>query len=247
MKHKSIGIVIILLLLLLSACGKDKYEPFTPLSKVTVSPEREAAVQAALNGGTVPQPQPTAAAVSDAGTENLPSFDEDSFFAEVDAPAQKQVPTEAVPFAPDPTQTSPTAIPEPTATKPYDPNIMMYGTNEYGLTTYTLQEGEDLVCLGRRFNVSVASLLAQNGLSSPDEAPAGTVIALPASPDGWKMTDGYGRRILVLHPATYITETGDNLFSIACKYGDVRPEDIAVQNTLVLGEPLRAGMQISIP
>ena len=51
MKHKSIGIVIILLLLLLSACGKDKYEPFTPLSKVTVSPEREAAVQAALNGG----------------------------------------------------------------------------------------------------------------------------------------------------------------------------------------------------
>ena len=35
--------------------------------------------------------------------------------------------------------------------------------------------------------------------------------------------------------------------SIACKYGDVLPEDIAVKNTLVLGEPLNAGMKIIIP
>lgn len=246
MKRKIIGIGIILLLLLLSACSKDKYEPFTPLSKVTVSPEREAAVQAALNGGTVPQPKPTEAAPVQ-GTENLPSFDEDSFFAEVDAPSGKTIPTEAAPFAPDPTKAAPTAIPEPTATKPYDPNIMMYGKNASGLTTYTLQEGEDLVCLGRRFNVSVSSLLAQNGLTSPDDAAAGTVITLPDSPESWKMTDGYGRRMLVLHPATYTTASGDNLFSIACKYGDVLPEDIAVKNTLVLGEPLRTGMQIIIP
>ena len=243
---KTIGTGIILLLLLLSACSKDKYEPFTPLSKVTVSPEREAAVQAALNGGTVPQPKPTEAA-PDEETQNLPSFDEDSFFAEVDAPSGKKIPTEAAPFAPEPTQAGPTAVPEPTATKPYDPNIMMYGTNEYGQTTYTLQEGEDLICLGRRFNVSVSSLLAQNGLESPDDAVTGDVIVLPDSPDAWKMVDGYGRRILVLHPAVYTTEAGDNLFSIACKYGDVLPEDIAVKNTLVLGEPLRAGMQISIP
>ena len=57
MNRKTIGIGIIILMLLLSACSKDKYEPFTPLSKVTVSPEREAAVQAALNGEAVPQPQ----------------------------------------------------------------------------------------------------------------------------------------------------------------------------------------------
>ena len=246
MRRNVIGIGIILLLLLLSACSKDKYEPFTPLSKVTVSPEREAAVQAALNGGTVPQPQPTAA-VPDTETELLPTFDEDSFFAEVDAPAPKQIPTEAAPFEPEPTEVPPTPIPEPTATKPYDPNIMMYGTNERGLTTYTLQEGEDLICLGRRFNVSVPALLAQNGLASPDDAAAGTEIVLPESPDGWKLTDGYGRRMLILHPATYTTEAGDNLFSIACKYGDVRPEDLAVKNTLVLGEPLSAGLQISIP
>ena len=246
MKRKTIGIGIILLLLLLSACSKDKYEPFTPLSKVTVSPEREAAVQAALNGGTVPQPKPTEAAPAK-GTEDLPSFDEDSFFAEVDAPSGKTIATEAAPFEPEPIQSGPTAIPEPTPTKPYDPNIMMYGMNESGLTTYTLQEGEDLVCLGRRFNVSVNTLLAQNGMTSPDEAGTGDVIVLPENPEAWKMTDGYGRRILVLHPAAYTIESGDTLFSIACKYGDVRPEDIAVQNTLVLGEPLRAGMQISIP
>ena len=246
MNRKTIGIGIIILLLLLSACSKDKYEPFTPLSKVTVSPEREAAVQAALNGEAVPQPQPTAAAPVEE-PENLPTFDENSFFAEVDAPTEKQIPTEAAPFEPEPTEVPPTPIPEPTATKPYDPNIMMYGTNERGLTTYTLQAGEDLVCLGRRFNVSVSTLLTQNGLTSPDDAVTGTVIVLPEYADGWKMVDGYGRRILVRHPAVYTTEAGDNLFSIACKYGDVLPEDIAVENTLVLGEPLRAGMVISIP
>ena len=53
--------------------------------------------------------------------------------------------------------------------------------------------------------------------------------------------------MLILHPATYTTEPGDNLFSIACKYGDVRPEDLALKNTLVLGEPLSAGLQITIP
>lgn len=247
MSRKSIGIGIILMLLLLSACSKDKYEPFTPLSKVTVSPEREAAVQAALNGEAVPQPPQPTAAVPDVAAEPLPTFDENSFFAEVDAPTPKQIPTEAAPFEPEPTQVPPTPIPEPTATKPYDPNIMMYGTNERGLTTYKLQEGEDLVCLGRRFNVSISSILTQNGLSSPDEAAAGDVITLPESPEAWKLTEGYGRRMLVLHPAAYITEAGDNLFSIACKYGDVLPEDIAVKNTLVLGEPLNAGMKIIIP
>ena len=48
MKRKIFGIFILLLLtMLLCACGgRNQYVPFTPLSKVTVSPERDAAVQA---------------------------------------------------------------------------------------------------------------------------------------------------------------------------------------------------------
>ena len=243
---RSCIVLFLLMLLGLSACSKDKYEPFQPLSKVTVSPEREAAVQSALNGGApLPTAKPTAASEEEA--DSLPSFDEESFFAEVGTSSGSSIQTDADPFDSEPAQSSPTAIPEPTATKPYDPNINMYGANDYGLTTYTLQDGEDLVCLGRRFNVSVSSLLAQNNLTDPNEAGTGDVIVLPSNPENWKMTDGYGRRMLVLHPASYTTESGDNLFSIACKYGDVRPEDIATQNQLVLGETLPAGLKISIP
>lgn len=244
MSRKHIGILI--LLLLLSACGgRNKYEPFTPLSKETVSPERAAAVQSALNGNapapvvqkTVPTEEP----------EDLPTFDENSFFAEVGSSDSGSVSADEVPFEPEPTQAPPTAIPEPTATKPYDPNIMMYGTAPDGSRTYTMQEGDDLVCLGRRFNVAVSDLLAQNGLETPEDAGVGDVIALPVSPNAWKLTEGYGRRMLVRHPAEYTTESGDTLFSIACAFGDVLPEQIALANQLVLGEPLSAGMRISIP
>ena len=244
MSRKHIGILI--LLLFLSACsGKNKYEPFTPLSKETVSPERAAAVQSALNGNA---PAPVIQqAVPTEEPADLPTFDENSFFAEVGSSDPGSVSADEVPFEPEPTQAPPTAIPEPTATKPYDPNIMMYGTAPDGNTTYTLQEGDDLVCLGRRFNVAVSDLLAQNGLETPDAAGVGDVITLPGSPNAWKLTEGYGRRMLVRHPAEYTTQSGDTLFSIACAYGDVLPEQIAVTNQLVLGEPLSAGIRISIP
>ena len=52
---------------------------------------------------------------------------------------------------------------------------------------------------------------------------------------------------LVGVPAVLYINFSDTLFSIACAYGDVRPEDIAIQNQLVLGEPLPAGLVIVIP
>lgn len=247
MVRKYSGLIILLLLLCLSACkGKEKYEPYSPLSKVTVSPKREADIQAALEGN-LPIPTEKPIIVKTEVPVEVPTFDEKSFFAEViDEPTA----TEEVPFDIGPTDTPtpviPTATPLPTATKPYDPNIMMYGSVN-GLTTYTLQEGDSLVCLGRRFNISIPQLRAQNGLSSPDEVAAGDTIRLPRSASPWSMIDGYGRRMLVIHPSMYTVRAGDTLFSIACAYGDVLPEDIAVQNKLVLGEPLKSGITITVP
>ena len=255
MTRKQFAIFVVVLLTLLSACSrKDKYEPFEPLSKQTVSPEREAAIQAALNG-ELPEPTEEIIMVLEPEEMNFSniSFDEDSFFAEVGpepAPVEEIMPFEAEPPATatpiPPTPVPPTPTPLPTATKPYDPNINMYGTTN-GLTTYTLQEGDSLVCLGRRFDISVTQLLAQNGIESPDEKGVGDTVIIPRSPKPWNLVDGYGRRMLVLHPAAYRIQSGDTLFSIACAYGDVLPEDLAVQNHLVLGEPLTAGTTINIP
>ena len=251
---KKFGMISIILMLLLCGCGgKDKYEPFTPLSKQTVSPERESQIQAALNGNVLPEPTVETLILQPEVPVQVPSFDEESFFAEdsffAEVDPVSPAPTDVIPFEPEPptaTPVPPTPTPLPTATKPYDPNITMYGTTN-GQTTYTLQEGDDLVCLARRFDVSIAQLLSQNNIETPEEMGVGDTVLLPRSPNPWSMLDGYGRRILVLHPASYTIQNGDTLFSIACSYGDVRPEDIAVKNQLVLGEPLPVGMTIAIP
>lgn len=253
MTRKNIGMILLLLFLLSACSGKDKYEPFKPLSKSTVSPDREAAVQAALSGNPI---QPTMAAPVIVPTDELfdmPNFDEDSFFAEAFQDPENSagtIPTEVSPFdaVPSVAQPKPTATPVPTVPAVYsaEANRYMYGTQS-GLTTYTLQEGEDLVCLGRRFDVSVSSLLSQNQLSSPEEAKAGDTIVLPRNPSPWAMADGYGGRILQRHPTVYTVKSGDNLFSIACSFGNVRPEDIGAKNQLLLKQPLTPGTQIAIP
>ena len=256
MTRKHIG--SLLLLLLLCACsGKDKYEPFTPLSKATISPEREANLQTVLNGGTIqPTKAPAPAVMPTDELFDMPGFDEDSFFAEsFQEPARSgAVATEAVPFDEDPFPAQ--QLPEPTATpvptvRVYsaEANQYMYGTTNDGQRTYTLQEGEDLICIARRFDVSIALILSQNQLNTPNEAKTGDVILLPRNPSPWALTDGYGRRIVIPHPnpLIYTTKAGENLFSIACSYGDVRPEDIAARNQLLLSDPLPAGTEIVIP
>ncbi len=262
MTQKHIGILILIFMaLLLCACGGEKYEPFAPLSKATVSPERDAAVQSALNSGESSGPKPAApAAEPTEEPETVPTFDENSFFSEIDPeptakPKKKAQPTatfEPVPTAKPKKKAQPTATFEPVPTvrpknQPYDPNIMMYGRDSEGRTTYTLQEGEDLICLGRRFDVSLKQLLTLNGLSAPEEAGTGTVITLPNDAEPWSLVDGYGKRRLNPHPAVVNPRPDDSIFSLACTFGDVRPEDIAVANQLVLGEPIPSGMQVTIP
>jgi len=55
MKRTFTIIITLMVILLLAGCGsKEKYEPFPLLSKETVSPEREADLQAAMNGFYIP-------------------------------------------------------------------------------------------------------------------------------------------------------------------------------------------------
>ena len=181
MTKKYIRIIpFFLLLLCLCGCGgKDKYLPLPPLSRETVSPEREAALQAALNG-SLPTATPEKILKAAEATPVVPTFDENSFFAEVDPIATEENPF-VIEDTATPTPVIPTATPLPTATKPYDPNIMMYGTSN-GLTTYTMQPGDFLICIGRRFNVSLGHLMAQNGISAPDELGVGDTVLLPRNP-----------------------------------------------------------------
>jgi len=107
--------------------------------------------------------------------------------------------------------------------------------------TYTLQEGEFPYCIARRFDVNPDALLAASGLTSPDVYYAGLKLTIP-------QTGSFpGSRSLLSHPTTYSALSGQTLYEIACKYGDVDPAAIASLNGISLSASTTAGQQIKIP
>lgn len=107
--------------------------------------------------------------------------------------------------------------------------------------TYTLQEGEFVYCLARRFDVDPAQILSLNGLAEGTTIYAGTVLKIPQS------GSFPGARALRNHPTTYTASSGETLYGVACKFGDVYPDSIATANGLSVGTTLTAGQQLSIP
>jgi LysM repeat protein len=107
--------------------------------------------------------------------------------------------------------------------------------------TYTLQEGEFVYCLARRFDVDPAQILSLNGLLESTTIYAGTVLKIPQS------GSFPGARALRNHPTTYTASAGETLYSVACAFGDVDPSAIATANGLSAGATLTAGQTLSIP
>ncbi len=112
---------------------------------------------------------------------------------------------------------------------------------------YVLRPGEFPYCIARRFNIHPADLLQANGLPPGARPPAGTTLVIPKNARPWPDTHP---RSLVPHPTTYVTQAGDTLYKIACKFGDVWPEQIAQANNIPLSQmdqPLEPGKKLKIP
>jgi len=107
---------------------------------------------------------------------------------------------------------------------------------------YTLQEGEFLYCIARRFDLSVADLLELNGIGEDDLVSPGDVLQIPST-GSW---EGDGR-VLHAHPTTHTVSSGETVYTIACYYGDVSPEAIIAVNNLAEPYGLTAGQELAIP
>jgi LysM repeat protein len=108
--------------------------------------------------------------------------------------------------------------------------------------TYTLAEGEFIYCIARRFNVDVNELLTLNGLTLDSLLSPGTELKIPQTGDPF-----IGTRVLHEHPTTYKVQTDDTLNRIACYFGDVSPDMIALQNGLTSYTDLPVGKTLVIP
>ena len=108
--------------------------------------------------------------------------------------------------------------------------------------SYTLHKGEHPYCIARRFNVNPMTMLQLSGLSAGGSYSTGTALKIPQS------GSFPGDRKLLSHPTTYYVESGDEtLYSIACLFGDVWPEDIADANGIKVSANLTAGQKLYIP
>jgi LysM repeat protein len=152
-------------------------------------------------------------------------------------PVETQASTEPTPY-PLPTEVPPVPT-EPAATA--TPIVYVQPTQGSIPTTYTLEDGEYVFCIARRFDVNVSELLELNNLAPDTLVGPGLELQIPQTGNPFE-----GDRVLQEHPTTYIVQEGDTLGSIACSFGDVSPELIMEQNNLSSSD-LSPGTELVIP
>lgn len=110
-------------------------------------------------------------------------------------------------------------------------------------TSYTLHKGEHPYCIARRFNVNPEEMLRLSGLSPSSTYYSGMKLNIPQTGNPFP-----AERELRSHPSTYVVQSGDTLYSIACLYGNVDPNAIAAANGLSSADAnVTAGQTIQIP
>ncbi len=160
---------------------------------------------------------------------------------------------------PTPTQVPPTPMPQPTATPLPQPTATSAplptpaptqgaaGGSHPVPTEYVLKRGEFPYCIARRFNIHPDDLLQANGISPWQYYfQPGTRLRIPQNA---RPFTAFAPRALRPHPTTYTVHgSAETLYSIACLFGDVWPEDIAQANGLPLSDtPLTPGTVLQIP
>ena len=228
-----IASTLMLVSLTLSACNKPYSQAvaatFTPVpqSNLFASPQPTdmVVVQAFATGSAIAQ-LTTSPGAPAASTATLAPGVTPLAVTATNTPAVVVNPTSTATLAVVPN--GPTATTIPAGAKP---------------ASYTLQNGEFVYCIARRFNVDPDETLALNGITDSQTIYAGLVIKIPQSGNPFP-----GSRMLRNHPATYTVSTSDEtVYSVACAFGDVDPALIAQKNGISVGAALTAGQTLSIP
>ena len=111
-------------------------------------------------------------------------------------------------------------------------------------SSYTLQTGEFVYCIARRFNVDPDEILALNGIVDSQTIYPGLVIKIPQTGNAFP-----GSRMLRNHPTSYtVTAADETVYSVACAFGDVDPARIISNNSNIPASGvLTIGQTLNIP
>lgn len=117
-------------------------------------------------------------------------------------------------------------------------------------STHTVQSGESLTSVARKYNMSVQDLAALNGLSVTDGILINQKLKVSGTPvkssGSTSSSSGNTSSSNSANTGTYKVQSGDTLTAIAKKLG-VSNADIAALNSFNANSPLIAGQTIKVP
>jgi LysM repeat protein len=236
------GAVVASTLMLIAVIASACNQPYSQAPSVTNTPINPTSLFATPIGGT---PEITMSDIAIFGTSTA--------LAQTGTPLAVETQTLAVGVTPQDLSATATPLvavnPEFTSTATLAVNSTSSGVLPTSApvgsrpASYTLRKGEFPYCLARRFDVDPGDLLARNNLTTAQayNLATGTVLSIPQS------GSFPGTRALATHPTTYTVSSGETIYGVACKFGDVDPAAIATANNISVDAALTAGKQLSIP
>jgi LysM repeat protein len=128
----------------------------------------------------------------------------------------------------------------------YTPPVVTYppGTTITTVTTYTsyvVRAGDTLASIAQRFKTTTQAILSANAIANPNLIYVGQLLTIPRTTT--KVVQPRAPSRPVVSGRIYIVQPGDNLFSIAARFGrDVwsiaRSNGILNLNSIYIGQPL---------
>ncbi|MDF1523204.1 MAG: LysM peptidoglycan-binding domain-containing protein [Trueperaceae bacterium] len=146
--------------------------------------------------------------------------------------------------ATDDAATTAAADPAPTTTAPATPTPAQAGPAPSTATaatppaTHVVEAGDNLWSLARRYDTTVAALMATNGLTD-ESLRLGTTLRVPST------GDAAAAGAPAAPTATHVVEAGDNLWSLARRY-DTTVASLMAANALT-SDALRPGLELTVP
>lgn len=140
--------------------------------------------------------------------------------------------------APATSTPSPTPIPSDTPTPaPTDEIVVPPPTSE---TTYTVQRGDTLSTIARRFDTTVAAIAQRNGIVNINRIFVGQRLIIPGTDAPPPESEQPAQ------PQTYTVRPGDTLFRISARFG-VSADAIVQANGIVNRNLIFVGQVLTIP
>ena len=152
--------------------------------------------------------------------------------------------TEAAP--PQPTTETPTEQPLPTAEPveagPEAPAALSPTDTSACQLTHTVQRGENLFRIGRRYGIPYQEIAAANGITNPRRIDPGLVLVIPICPS----TPAPESTAEAACWQTHTVRRGENLFRIGQRYG-IPYQEIAAANGITNPRRIQVGLMLRIP